>query len=213
MELQLLGLREFQTLAASGEFQRSHPLAEFRIVKLGAVDATKGTDSLSALRNLILQNENMYPAIDRWYSDKVVPGLKSGQRIAYVGFQRGFPMASAVLKRGRQAKLCHLKIDESLRGLDLGKLFFAQMAFDARDIAAEIHFTLPESLWSERAAFFRSFGFADALKARQQYRLGEVELACSAPLRTMWTRALDLVPDLCMGPAPRTPHHQLGGEE
>ena len=86
----------------------------------------------------------MYPGIGQWYSDKVLPGLKTSERIGYVAFEDERPIASAVLKKGERAKFCHLRIHEDFRDLDLGQMFFTQMTLEARHIAKEIHFTLPE---------------------------------------------------------------------
>jgi predicted transcriptional regulator len=70
-------------------------------------------------------------------------------------------------------------------------MFFTLMTFEAKHhIATDIHFTLPESLWTERAAFFRSFGFKTAKKSERQYRSGEVELACAAPISVVWASAV-----------------------
>jgi predicted transcriptional regulator len=54
----------------------------------------------------------------------------------------------------------------------------------------DIHFTLPESLWNEKIEFFNSFGFAAARKASRQYRNGEEELFCSAPITMVWAQTL-----------------------
>jgi predicted transcriptional regulator len=146
---------------------------------------------------MLQSNEAMYPAIDRWYSHKVVPGLKNSERKAYVAYEGDKPIASAVLKLGEHAKFCHLRIQEDFQDLDLGQLFFAQMALEARHSGAtEIHFTLPEGLWQRRAHFFKSFGFLDAAKARQQYRPGESELSCSAAWSAVWRSSLDKLPYL-----------------
>ena len=169
----------------------------FRIVQLGNHDARKTTDDLLTLKSLLLENEGMYPGIDRWYAEKVVPGLRASERIAYVAFESEKPIASAVLKLGKHAKFCHVRIHQSFRDLDLGQMFFAQMAFESRHgEAKDIHFTLPEGLWCEKAEFFHSFGFVTAEKAQQQYRSGEPELSCSAPLATVWAQALKKLPYL-----------------
>ena len=98
----------------------------------------------------------MYPGIGQWYSDKVLPGLKTSERIGYVAFEDERPIASAVLKKGERAKFCHLRIHEDFRDLDLGQMFFTQMTLEARHIAKEIHFTLPELAFGDEevVAFF-----------------------------------------------------------
>jgi predicted transcriptional regulator len=176
---------------------RLFPKSSFRIAQLGSEDAKRESDNLKTLKGLLMANEAMYPKIDRWYLDKVIPGLKNSRRIAYVAFEGEIPIASAVLKLGEHAKFCHLRIHEGFQDLDLGQMFFAQMALEARHSGAkEIHFTLPEGLWSQRSEFFKAFGFLGAAKARQQYRVGETELSCSAPWATVWNNSLNKLPYL-----------------
>jgi predicted transcriptional regulator len=131
----------------------------------------------------------MYPGIDHWFRNKVMPGLKTGERIAYLGLDNDRPVASAVLKNGADAKFCHLHIDPSARDIHLGEIFFSMMAMDAKRHARNIHFTLPESLWETEKGFFQSFGFLDAVRAGRQYRHHEPEFRCRAPFETVWRHA------------------------
>jgi predicted transcriptional regulator len=173
------------------------PKSTFRILQLGHEDARRTTDNLLALRELLRSNESMYPGIERWFATKVVPGLKNLERIAYVAYEGETPIASAVLKLGEHTKFCHLRINRGFQDLDLGTMFFAQMALEARHGGAkEIHFTLPEGLWDSRRTFFNSFGFGEAARARQQYRKGEDELSCSAPWKQVWSSSLKKLPYL-----------------
>jgi predicted transcriptional regulator len=173
------------------------PLApKFRIVELGAEQAKAKTDDLNVLKELIDSSEEMYPGIRRWFSGKVVPGLETTQRLAWVAYEGEKAVAAAVLKRGKQAKFCHLRIDPGFQDMDLGQLFFTMMALETRHLAQEIHFTLPESLWCSKSSFFESFGFARAVKALRQYRRGDTELACSAPQAVAQKAALDKLPTL-----------------
>lgn len=166
----------------------------FRIARLGQAEATGWTDEMGILQELIRRNESMYPAIERWFSEKVVPGLKTGQRVAWVAFEAERPIASAVLKLGRRAKFCHLRIDKDFQDMDLGQMFFSQMAAEARHDAKEIHFTLPESLWSGKYEFFNSFGFSQVIKSVRQYRRTETELSCSAPFSNVWSSVMRRLP-------------------
>jgi predicted transcriptional regulator len=169
----------------------------FRIVQLDRNDARQQSDDLLVLKDRLLENEPIYPGIGKWFSSKVLPGLLNSQRIAYLAFEDEIPIATAVLKLGRHSKFCHLHIHRNFRHLDLGQMFFVQMAFEARHSQAdEVHFTLPESLWNEKAPFFNSFGFAAATHAKRQYRTGEEELSCSAPLQRVWEESLQKLPYL-----------------
>jgi predicted transcriptional regulator len=173
------------------------PLAgTFRIVRLGKEDARRSSDELKTLTNLVVASEDMYPNIDRWIREKVVPGLSSSERSAWVAYEGEEPIAAAILKRGAEAKFCHLKIKRDFQDMDLGQLFFTQMTLETRHMAKEIHFTLPESLWETRASFFQSFGFKQAERSSKQYRKGEEELICSAPHGVVRLAALERLPTL-----------------
>jgi predicted transcriptional regulator len=173
------------------------PLAAgFRIVKLGEADAQRDSDELKTLTSLVGASEGMYPTIRRWLREKVVPGLRSSERAAWVAYEGDEPIAAAILKLGQDAKFCHLKIKRDFQDLDLGQLFFTLMALEARHIAKEIHFTLPESLWESKTGFFQSFGFTQAAESARQYRGGDTELFCKAPLRVALHTALGRLPAL-----------------
>jgi len=165
----------------------------FKIVKLGESAARKQTDELRTLQSMLLESEPMYPAIGRWYKEKVLPGLRTRERVAYLAFEDDRAVASAVLKLGNHTKFCHVRIHEGFRDLNLGQMIFTQMAFQARHQknVNDIHFTLPESLWNDKSGFFQSFGFEAAAKSSRQYRNGEEELYCSAPISTVWDKALE----------------------
>jgi len=148
------------------------------------------------LRELVLENEPMYPHIDKWFDAKVVPGLKNSERIGYVGYLDEKPAVSAVVKRGEAAKFCHLRIKDELQDIHLGDAFFALMGLEVRGFAKEVHFTLPEGLWEKENRFFKSFGFTRAVKAGHQYRLFEDELRCSSSFDRVWTAILGKVPQI-----------------
>ena len=169
---------------------------DFRIVRLTGEDATRNTDHLRLMAELLSLNEEMYPDIKRWFRDKVIHGLRDGSRVAYVGFEGETPVLTAVVKRGARAKFCHLRIASEFRDAHLGEIFFTVMALEVRNTAKEIHFTLPESLWNRRREFFSGFGFQDAIRARTQYRLFEEELHTSAPFLSVWRSARLRLPQL-----------------
>src|SRR6185503_7723649 len=135
--------------------------------------------------------------IGKWLDGKVADGLRTGERTAFIGYLNDRPVASAVVKAGEEAKFCHLRLDDGIRDQNLGEVFFCLMAGETRrHHAKEVHFTLPESLWAEKFAFFGSFGFMTADRARTQYRLFEDELRCSAVFDDVWRAVLEKLPKL-----------------
>jgi predicted transcriptional regulator len=168
----------------------------FQIVRLAEGDVRCKSDHLANFENLILANQQMYPEIERWYSNKVLPGIRQEERVAFIGYLNEKPAVSAVVKKGSDAKFCHLRIHEALRDTNLGEVFFSMMALEIRDLAKNIHFTLPESLWQEKGKFFQSFGFSSAELAEAQYRLFDREMACSAAFPAVWDSVLQKIPKL-----------------
>lgn len=170
--------------------------SDFQIARLSGTDAQNDTDHLKKLRELVLENEPMYPNIDKWFDNKVVPGLKSSERIGYIGYLDGQPTVSAIVKRGENAKFCHLKIKDELQNINLGEAFFALMGLEVKGFCQKIHFTIPEGLWTEKNGFFKSFGFTKVAKAGHQYRLFEDELWCSSSFNTVWATILEKLPKI-----------------
>ena len=168
----------------------------FKLKKIDKNSFLNDSDLIDLLRNRLSLQEGSYPDILNWYEIKVKPGLKSGERIAYLGFIDGVPIASAILKLGKNAKFCHLYIEPEYQNDSLGELFFCQMTLDAKRFAKEIHFTLPESLWIEKKEFFQSFGFQDFAKFQKQYRSYDTELRCSSQYNNVWMQVMHKIPKI-----------------
>lgn len=170
--------------------------SDLRIIKITKKDVISESDNLIMLKKLIFEHEQMYPNIEKWFRLKVAPGIKTGERVAYLGLNNEKPITSSVVKKGRYSKFCHLHIKDEYHDNNLGNLFFAMMALDIRNIAQETHFTLPESLWVKKRGFFKSFGFKEVIKADIQYRQFEEELKCSVPFNTLWGKIVEKLPKI-----------------
>src|SRR5713226_1208298 len=92
----------------------------FQLVKVGRLDACTWNDNIRDLEQLIYASQDMYPGIEHKFKEKVIPGLRSSERIAYLAYENNKPIASAVLKRGAKSKICHLKIHRDFQDLHLG---------------------------------------------------------------------------------------------
>jgi predicted transcriptional regulator len=177
-------------------FNNTDTINNLRIAQVTKEDVIRKTDKLKTIISLLGKHKNMYPEIDNWIKEKVIPGIKTEERVAYIGFDNEIPFVSAIVKKGKASKFCHLHIDYEFRNKNIGGLFFSLMTLELKRFAKEIHFTLPESLWSEKKYFFNSFGFEKATKSGVQYRLFEEELKCSAPIEKVWESALEVLPKL-----------------
>ncbi|MEA2235688.1 MAG: hypothetical protein QOC81_412 [Thermoanaerobaculia bacterium] len=170
--------------------------SEVRVVRLAPRDVTTSSDHMRSFRDLILANEEQYPAIKKWLREKVFDGVRTGERVAFIGYHGSRPAISAVVKRGVTSKFCHLRINDALQNLNLGEMFFSMMATEVKRFASEVHFTLPESLWSTKSHFFKDFGFSSVNLAPKQYRSGERELRCTAPFNSVWRATRAKLPKL-----------------
>jgi len=170
--------------------------SDVRLSRITKRDMVFNGDNLTALRKLIISHQIKYPNIDEWFDDKVIHGIKSGNRIAYVGFMNDKPILSAVLKLDENAKFCHVSITESAQNCNIGEIVFSMMTLDAHRKAKRIHFTLPESLWSEKKSFFESFGFRNPIVSERQYRMNDKELCCDASFTVVWDHVLQKLPKI-----------------
>lgn len=171
-------------------------LSSVSILKITREDVYRNTDTIRVFSYLIAKNEPMYPDISRWLKSKVFPGIRDDSRAAFIALYDDKPIATAVVKRESRAKFCHLRIHENFQDNSLGDFFFVLMAFEVRNWAKEIHFTLPESLWESEKNFFNSFGFKNTAISSIQYRLFDKELFCSAPFEEVWSHILEKIPKL-----------------
>lgn len=170
--------------------------SDVRLVRLAPDDVARRSDAYEQFRTLVVSNQESYPAIAKWVDEKVASGIRSQQRVGFVAFLDDLPVASAVVKLGRESKFCHLRLSETVRDQNLGELFFALMAAEVRQVASEVHFTLPESLWAEKESFFHGFGFTKAVPSGRQYRLFDDELRCTTPFENVWQSVIERLPKL-----------------
>lgn len=168
----------------------------FSLVRITGTDVRRKTDWLFNFRMLIQQNEDMYPAIEKWLERRVFSGLKSGERIGYIGLCDETPVASAIVKKGEVSKFCHLRLDDTIQDQGIGEFFFVLMALETRDVANRVKFTLPANLWDKEKDFFSSFGFSNAVAAKRQYRAFEEELFCTAPFSTVFSCVRQKLPKM-----------------
>src|SRR5690349_4100446 len=87
----------------------------FEIVRLSEGDVRCKSDHLVKFQELILENQRMYPEIERWYKSKVLPGIRQDERVAFIGYLNEEPVVSAVVKKGSNAKFCHLRLHKELQ--------------------------------------------------------------------------------------------------
>lgn len=185
--------------AHAGQFARQGELdlnRDLSIARLTPADVLGLSDHFLKFRELVLSNAEMYPGIEDWFADKVIPGACAGRRALFIAYHDEMPIASAVVKAESDAKFCHLRIAEEFQDAHIGELFFSLMAAEVRHVARRVYFTLPESLWANKSGFFASFGFQAATLSSQQYDRPQTELRCDAAFHDVWRAVGEKLPKL-----------------
>jgi predicted transcriptional regulator len=164
--------------------------------RITAVDYSCLSDRWRSFESFVLRSEAMYPGIKQWIRAKVGPELSTSHRSAFLLTYHGKTAAAAVFKRDRLSKICHIQVRDDLQDQSLGKFLFCLAALEFGAVASEVHFTLPENLWLEEAAFFEEFGFQQARVSVHQYRPKNRELSCGTTFRDFWNAVLKHIPTL-----------------
>lgn len=142
------------------------------------------------LKRLVEIVDEKYPGIDIWFKKKVLPGLKEKERFAYLIYHKNQPVGSAIIKKGKETKLCSMRIAPEQQQKGIGGLIMSLMGREVRNYAGKIYFTAPESTYIEYKKFFDSWGFKCLGQAGIQYRLFDKELLCEADAQELWYKVI-----------------------
>ena len=146
------------------------------------------------LELLIEQCDDLYPGINIWYKKKVINGLNEKSRNAYIIYENEVPMGATVLKHGKDAKICSLRLLPEAENKGYGSLFLALIARDLRQKSNDVHFTIPENIWRNKQFFFESYGFNEIGPSENQYRLFDPEIYCKGSYTHLWHKVVKSLP-------------------
>lgn len=170
-------------------------MGKLQIVKFGGL-VPPSEQRFKDLETLIEECGDLYPGIDAWYKRKALTGLKDRERTAYVIYEDEKPVGATIVRLGKEAKICSLRIKEQAEQSGYGTLLMALAARDLRNTAEEVHFTIPDHIWTQKSSFFEAYGFEMKGKAGDQYRLFDQELYCRSSFANMWLNVLRTLPSL-----------------
>jgi predicted transcriptional regulator len=165
-----------------------HVNSEIKIAKLAEkiTNEKYGND----LKRLVEIVDDKYPGIDKWFEKKVMPGLKEKERFAYLIYHKNQPIGSAIIRKGKDTKLCSMRIDPGHEYKGIGSLLMSLMGREIRSYADQIHFTIPESTYVKYKSFFDSWCFKCLGQAGIQYRLFDKEMLCMVNVNEFWNRVI-----------------------
>lgn len=133
----------------------------------------------SLVSEFLVESEHLYPGIEKWWSDKVVPGLDDGRRLCRMIAVDGEVAALAIAKVDiHSSKLCTLRVRPKFQGLGLGQqLIRSTFASLLERQTGRIHFTISEEINHECGSFFEPYGFKLGAWKRGWYVRGMYEMA------------------------------------
>ncbi len=169
------------------QFSQNQDLKKYRFVKFGG-NVIPEPERFSELKYLIESQEDLYPGIDMWLKKRVKPEIKSGKRFGILVYHGEDPVGAAIIRKGEQAKLCSMRIDEAHQDSSIGSLLMVLIGLELRHDAKAVHFTIPDNIWSRHDSFFEKYGFICQGNCDKQYRLFSNELSCSANYRNIWNQ-------------------------
>lgn len=148
---------------------------------------------LSQINDFLLESVEFYPGIDSWWRNRVVPGVRTGQRVCHVARVQGHIAAVGIGKRANtSAKLCTLRVRDLYRGLGLGQLLLYQTIKDlVASNCQRVHYTISEDVFYQCGSFFSPYGFSMVSWSRERYAKGIEELVFAADSR----RLLRMIPN------------------
>lgn len=171
------------------------PKRNIKIVRFGGKEALpKSGDRVKQFKELIEECEDLYPGIDVWLRKKVLPELQTRTwRSAIVLYENKMPAGVAVMRHGKSAKFCNMRIRPEYQGSGLGPILTNIAMLECRAYSAkDVHFTIPAHLWEgSMGSFLKEYKFDFRGMAKVQYRQRgksnpNPELACGAPFLDIW---------------------------
>ncbi|HEV7799263.1 MAG TPA: hypothetical protein VGO73_13975, partial [Pyrinomonadaceae bacterium] len=94
---------------------------DYRLLTLSKVKKPD-EEIYSKVRDFLLESESIYPSIGKWWKTRVVPGLRTGERLCEAVIKHDEIAALSIVKySGKSSKLCTLRVRENYRALGFGQ--------------------------------------------------------------------------------------------
>jgi predicted transcriptional regulator/ribosomal protein S18 acetylase RimI-like enzyme len=143
------------------------------LIKDISISRAVSSDYPSILEFLV-ESTHLYPAIDNWWTEKVVPGVLEGRRVIYVLKKEDTIKGLFIGKKGRSnSKICTLRLENDVKENGFGKALLLEGLRHIIDKSTKnITVTVSEAAESSVARFFESLGFRNIANVRNRYSHG-----------------------------------------
>jgi len=136
----------------------------------------------TGVRDFLLESSSIYPGIELWWDKRVLPSLEKGKRIVLVVDAGGSLEGLFIGKPGNSAKLCTLRLRESVRNQGIGRALVTEGICRLLDHDnSKFHVTISEAAEEGCTAFFESIGFRRIAVELNRYKRGVDEFVYSCP--------------------------------
>lgn len=134
------------------------------------------------IRNFLLESNDLYPGIGLWWDNRVRPNLEQDKRIVLVVDTGSSLEGLFIGKPGNSAKLCTLRLRESVRNQGIGRVLVTEgLNRLLTPNASNFHVTVSEAAEEGCIPFFESIGFRQIAVKPNRYKSGVDEYVYSCP--------------------------------
>ena len=134
------------------------------------------------IRDFLLESSFIYPGIEFWWDKRVRPSFELGRRIILVVDAGDSLEGLFIGKPGNSAKLCTLRLRDSVRNQGIGRALVTEGINRLLDQSTRnFYVTISEAVEGGCTAFFESIGFRRIAVEPNRYKRGLDEFVYSCP--------------------------------
>ncbi len=139
-------------------------------------------EDYAGVREFLLESSSLYPGIEFWWDSRVLPTIEQGRRIVLVVDAGNSLEGLFIGKPGKSAKLCTLRLRESVRNLGIGRALVTEGISRLLDRSTKrFHVTVSEAAEKGCIPFFETIGFRRVAIEQNRYKSGVDEFVYSCP--------------------------------
>lgn len=139
-------------------------------------------EDYAGIREVLLESSSLYPDIEFWWDNRVRPTLEQGRRVVLVVDAGSSLEGLFIGKPGNLAKLCTLRLRESVRNQGVGRVLVTEGLSRLLDRdTSRFHVTISEAAEEGCTPFFESIGFRQIAIEPNRYKSGTDEFVYSCP--------------------------------
>ena len=139
-------------------------------------------EDYEGIREFLFESSSLYPGIEFWWDNRVRPTLEQGRRVVLVVDTGSSLEGLFIGKPGNSAKLCTLRLRESVRNQGVGRVLVTEGISRLLDRdTSRFHVTVSEAAEEGCMPFFESIGFRRIAIEPNRYKSGLDEFVYSCP--------------------------------